>query len=350
MRTPHQPLRHRLSRQRRALITGGAGFVGSHLAEALLARGYRVTALDNLSTGRLGNIEHLLDGRRFELLVGDLADTDLLGEATNRSDVVFHLAAAVGVKLILADPRASIETNVAGTRNVLEAALGSGAKVLVASTSEVYGKADHVPQREDDDVVLGPTVVDRWSYAAAKMLDEFLALSYHRETGLPAVCFRLFNTVGPRQTGDYGMVIPRFVEAAMRGEPLPVYGDGRQLRCFLHVQDAVEAIVQLAECRAAVGEVVNVGSVEQVSIIELAQRVLGKLDGRSHGALVSLVPYEQAFPNGRFEDISRRLPDISKIRALTGWQPSHTLDDILADVIGGHGADKVATLALAEAT
>lgn len=340
--------RQRLSRQKRALITGGAGFVGSHLAEALLARDYRVTALDNLSTGRFGNVEHLLDGRRFELLVGDLADTELLREATDRSDVVFHLAAAVGVKLILADPRASIETNVSGTRNVLEAALASGSKVLVASTSEVYGKAARLPQREDDDVVLGPTVVQRWSYAAAKMLDEFLALSYHHEAGLEVVCFRLFNTVGPRQTGDYGMVIPRFVEAAMRGDPLPVYGDGSQLRCFIHVRDAVEAIVRLAECRAAVGEVVNVGSVEQVSILDLAQRVLRWLEGR--GALVSFVPYEQAFPGGRFEDVARRLPDISKIRALTGWQPSLTLDDILSDVIGEHSRHEVGALAYAEAT
>jgi UDP-glucose 4-epimerase len=344
------PRRRRARRAKRAFVTGGAGFVGSHLAEALLARGYRVTVLDNLSTGRLANVEHLLGERRFELVVDDVTNTTLLDEVAGTSDVIFHLAAAVGVKLILADPRGSIETNVSGTMNVLEAALKGGAKVLVASTSEVYGKPSHVPQREDDDVVLGPTRIDRWSYAAAKMLDEFIALAYHRETGLPVVLFRLFNTVGPRQTGTYGMVIPRFVEAALRGEALPVYGDGRQLRCFLHVRDAVAAIVRLAECPVAVGEVVNVGSVEPVTIAELAARVLHHLDGQAHQPLVSFVPYEQAFPGGGFEDIPRRVPDISKIRALTGWQPTHTLDDILADVISEYAESEAAELALAHAT
>jgi UDP-glucose 4-epimerase len=318
-----------VSSPRRVLVTGGAGFVGSHLAERLLAAGDRVTILDNLSTGSLENVAQLVADPQFTLVVDDVTDPLAVETLVADSDLVVHLAAAVGVKLILGDPLGSIETNVAGTRNVLEAAARSGTKVLVASTSEVYGKASRSPQREDDDVVLGPTSFNRWSYAAAKMLDEFLALSYRTSMAVPAVVFRLFNTVGPRQSAAYGMVIPRFVEAAVRGEPLPVYGDGEQLRCFLHVVDAVEAIVRLADCPEAVGEVVNVGSVEQVAIRELADRVLARVGA---GA-IEYVPYEQAYPEGGFEDIRCRCPEISKIRALTGWEPTRSLDDILADVV-----------------
>ncbi len=318
-----------VSSPRRVLVTGGAGFVGSHLAERLLSAGDRVTVLDDLSTGSTENVAQLVADPHFTLVVGDVTDRVTVEPLVADSDLVVHLAAAVGVKLILADPLGSIETNVAGTRNVLEAAARDGTKVLVASTSEVYGKASRSPQREDDDVVLGPTCFNRWSYAAAKMLDEFLALSYRSFMQVPVVVFRLFNTVGPRQSAAYGMVIPRFVEAAVRGEPLPVYGDGNQLRCFLHVADAVEAIARLADCAEAAGEVVNVGSVEQVAIRELADRVLAHV---GDGA-IAYVPYEQAYPEGGFEDIPCRSPEISKIRALTGWEPTRSLDDILADVV-----------------
>jgi len=306
-------------------VTGGAGFVGSHLAERLLAAGELVTVLDDLSTGSRENVAHLVADPRFTLVVGDVTDLDVVEQLVGNSDLIIHLAAAVGVKLILADPLRSIETNVAGTRNVLDAAARKGTKVLVASTSEVYGKASRIPQREDDDVVLGATSVTRWSYAAAKMLD-------------------LFNTVGPRQSGAYGMVIPRFVEAALRAEPLPVHGDGEQLRCFLHVADAVEAIVRLADCPEAVGEVVNVGSVEPVAIRELADRVCALV---GEGA-ISYVPYEQAYPEGGFEDIRCRIPEISKVRALTGWEPTRSLDDILADVVAQYADGVVPELARAQ--
>jgi UDP-glucose 4-epimerase len=329
---------------RRVLVTGGAGFVGSHLAERLLAAGDRVTVLDNLSTGSRENVARLLEDSHFTLVVDDVTDRQLVETLVGESELVVHLAAAVGVKLILADPLGSIETNVAGTGNVLAAAAMDGTKVLVASTSEVYGKVSRIPQHEDDDVVLGPTRYNRWSYAAAKMLDEFLALSYRTFMAVPVVVFRLFNTVGPRQSGAYGMVIPRFVEAAVQGAPLPVYGDGEQLRCFLHVEDAVEAIVRLADCRKAVGEVVNVGSVEPVAIRELADRVLAKVgDG-----VISYIPYEQAYPEGGFEDIRCRIPEISKIRALTGWEPTRTLDDILADVVAEYAASPLPELAPAQ--
>ena len=258
------------SHAKRALITGGAGFIGSHLAEALLRDGYSVTALDNLSTGSESNVAHLDE---LQLVVGDAADERLVAELVAESDVVFHLAAAVGVRLILADPIESFRTNVLGTEAVLRAAAQHGTKVLIASTSEVYGKVARLPQREDDDVLLGPTSINRWSYAAAKMLDEFIGLAYARR-GLPVVCFRLFNTVGPRQSGAYGMVVPRFVDAALTGQPLLVHGDGNQSRCFLHVADAVSAIVKLERSERAVGQVFNVGSTESVTILGLAESVL----------------------------------------------------------------------------
>lgn len=344
---------HNPSNELRVLITGGAGFIGSHLAEALLERGHHVTVIDDLSTGSFGNIEHLIGHPHFRFAIDSITNEVVLDRLASECDVIFHLAAAVGVKLIVENPVHTIETNVMGTEVVLKAALRYRAKVLLASTSEVYGKSNSIPFREDDDVVLGPTSRSRWAYAASKMVDEFLALAYHRERGLPVVIFRLFNTVGPRQTGRYGMVIPRFVGQALRGEPLTVYGDGQQSRCFLHVHDAVEALIRLAECPDAVGQVFNVGSTEEVTILDLARKVLQLVfdervktnDQRSSSAggrsstsetnvddRIVFIPYEQAYAAG-FEDMRRRVPDISKIRQYTGWEPKRSLDDILRDVV-----------------
>lgn len=343
-------LRHH--KDKKALITGGAGFVGSHLAEELLASGYEVIALDSLSTGQLDNLAGIESHPKFRLVVGDVLDEELVDSLVAECGLVFHLAAAVGVGLILSESLQSFRTNVLGTETVLESAMRHGAKVLLASTSEVYGKVARLPQSEDDDVLIGPTCVSRWSYATSKMLDEFVALAYHRQ-GLPVVIFRLFNTVGPRQTGRYGMVVPQFAEAALTGRPLKVHGDGLQSRCFLHVQDAVEAIARLAKEPRAVGEVFNVGSVEQVTILELAERVLGAVERERtfslthHAATgerdgrIALTPYEDAYPEGGFEDIRCRMPDISKIRRLTEWRPRRTLDKILVDVL----ADRAAVLA-----
>jgi UDP-glucose 4-epimerase len=316
----------------RVLITGGMGFVGSHLAEALLAAGHRVTVLDDLSTGQTENLSHLDGDERLRCVVGTVGDQRLLTSLVGESDVVYHLAAAVGVRLIVEEPIRSLQTNVLGTEAVLDAASRHGVKVLVASTSEVYGKSDRVPFREDDDVVIGPTVRNRWAYAAAKMVDEFLALAYAQQRGLPVVVFRLFNTVGPRQTGRYGMVIPRFVGAALEGKPLTVYGDGRQSRCFLHVVDAVEAIQQLAACPQAEGRVFNVGSTEEVSIRDLAVKVLREACGAAPPERITYLPYEQAYPAG-FEDVRVRVPDVSRIERITGWRPTRDLDSILRDVI-----------------
>ncbi|MCW2976140.1 MAG: nucleoside-diphosphate-sugar epimerase [Actinomycetia bacterium] len=327
--------------KRRALITGGAGFIGSHLAEALLEEGYAVTALDNLTTGCLENVEQLVADDDFELVGGDVTDELLVDELVREHDVVFHLAAAVGVKLILADPIESFRTNVLGTESVLRGAARHDTKVLIASTSEVYGKTVATPQSEDDDVLLGPSCYSRWSYAACKMLDEFLGLAYARE-GLPVVCFRLFNTVGPRQTGHYGMVVPRLVDAALHGDPLPVHGDGSQSRCFLHVCDAVQAILRLNRSPRAVGQVFNIGSTESVTIADLARRVIAAVGIAGHEEdLIRFMPYEEAYPGGGFEDIRCRQPDTSKIRSLTRWRPRRTLDDILRDVV----AERVPALA-----
>ena len=324
--------------QKRVLITGGAGFIGSHLAEALVERGNHVTALDNMSTGTAGNVSHLHAEHRFELREGDIADQRLMDALVARHDVVFHLAAAVGVSLILADPIESFRTNVLGTETVLHAAAKSGSKVLIASTSEVYGKVARLPQREDDDVLLGPTSYSRWSYAASKMLDEFLGLA-HARRGLPVVCFRLFNTVGPRQTGRYGMVVPRFVDSALRGEPLHVHGDGLQSRCFLHVKDAVDALIRLERTARAIGHVFNIGSTESVTILDLAHRVISMVGSKAASpAVISLVPYDQAYPDGGFEDIPARQPEIAKIRSYTRWRPKLGLEDILRDVIAAHEA------------
>jgi len=314
----------------RALITGGAGFVGSHLAEALLVRGDEVCVLDNLSTGSIENIEHLKTSSRFSYTIDSVMNEPLTAELVDRVDVVFHMAAAVGVRLIVESPVNTIETNVHGTELVLKLANKKKKKVVVASTSEVYGKSNAVPFREDADLVLGPTSKGRWSYACSKAIDEFLALAYHKEKHLPVVICRLFNTVGPRQTGRYGMVIPNFVKQALLGHPLTVFGDGTQSRCFTYVGDVVGALVKLAEHPDAPGEVFNIGNdSEEISILELARRVKQRTGSPSE---ITLVPYDKAYEQG-FEDMPRRVPELAKIRALIGYEPQVQLDEILSRVI-----------------
>lgn len=312
----------------RFLITGGAGFIGSHLAEALLARGDSVTILDNLSTGSFHNVEHLVSNPGFAFAIDDISNETVLDRLASQCDAIIHLAAAVGVELVVKSPVHTITTNIGGTEAVLKAARRYRVKTLTASSSEVYGKGIQIPFREDDDVLLGPTCRHRWAYAASKMVDEFLSMAYYREFGLPVTPFRLFNTVGPRQVGHYGMVMPRFVHAALSGQTLHVYGDGSQTRCFCHVRDSVRAIVGLAEEPSAVGRVFNVGSTEQVSILDLARRVIDLTDSTSE---IDFVPYEQAYAEG-FEDMARRVPDITRIQETLGWQPEHTLNDIILDV------------------
>jgi len=320
----------------KALITGGAGFVGSHLAEALLARGEEVFVLDNLSTGAIDNIEHLKWDHRFHYTIDSVMNEPVTAELVDRVDVVFHLAAAVGVRLIVESPVNTIETNVHGTEMLLKLANKKKKKVLVASTSEVYGKGTQVPFREDADLVLGPTTKGRWSYACSKAIDEFLALAYHKEKRLPVVLVRLFNTVGPRQTGRYGMVIPNFVKQALLGRPLTVFGDGTQSRCFTYVSDVVGQLVALAGEPRAVGEVFNVGNDrEEVTVLDLARRVKARAGSKSE---VVLVPYDQAYEEG-FEDMQRRVPDLGKLRALTGYEPKVHLDEILDQVIAYFTSD-----------
>lgn len=332
-----------LESKSRFLITGGAGFIGSHLAEALLAQGHPVTVIDDLSTGRFENIAQLAGRPGFGLAIDTIENEVVMDRLASECDTIVHLAAAVGVELVVHDPVRTIETNVLGTRAVLQAAKRYRCKVLLASTSEVYGRGERVPFSEEDDRVEGPTTKSRWCYAASKAVDEFLGLAYCRQYGLPVVIFRLFNTVGPRQTGRYGMVVPRFVRWALAGEPLAVYGDGSQSRCFLHVADAVRAIAALAACPEAVGQVYNVGSTEEVSILELARRVVERVDRRraeqggaagqpAGGERIRLIPYEEAYEAG-FEDMQRRVPDTSKIRRATGWVPEKGLEDVLGDVI-----------------
>ncbi len=319
--------------RRRVLITGGMGFVGSHLAQALLEQGDRVTVIDNLSTGRFENIQHLRAHPCFDFVIDNVTNEIVLDRLVSECDLIFHLAAAVGVSLIIEHPVHTVETNVLGTEAVLKTAARYRVKVMIASTSEVYGKGNKIPFSEDDDAVLGATCNSRWAYAASKMVDEFLGLAYYREKDLPVVIFRLFNTVGPRQTGQYGMVVPRLVQAALQGKPLTVYGDGQQSRCFLHVSDAVDAMMRLANDDAAIGQVFNVGSTEEVTILELAQRVIKHVDGKNADEdRIVLIPYDQAYAVG-FEDMRRRVPDVTRIKQYTGWEPQHTLDQILDDVI-----------------
>lgn len=313
----------------RVLITGGAGFIGSHLSDAYVARGDEVHIVDDLSTGSIENIAHLKGHPRFQYTIDTVHNQPVLAELVDQCDVVFHLAAAVGVKLIVESPVRTIETNVRGTEVVLAAANKKKKPVLVASTSEVYGLSQEVPFREDGNLVMGATTKGRWSYACSKAIDEFLALAYWREKKLPTTVVRLFNTVGPRQTGQYGMVIPTFVKQALAGRPVTVYGDGNQTRCFGYVGDVVGALVKLMDKREAVGEVFNIGSDEEVSIMELARRVK-ELTG-SNSEIVT-VPYAEAYEEG-FEDMPRRVPDTTKARTLVGFRPTVNLDDILRSVI-----------------
>jgi nucleoside-diphosphate-sugar epimerase len=313
----------------RVLITGGAGFVGSHLAEALLARGDEVYVLDDLSTGSIDNIAHLKAHDRFHYTIDTVTNEPLLAEMLDRCDTVVHLAAAVGVKLIVEAPVRTIETNVHGTEVVLKHANKKKKLVLIASTSEVYGKSALVPFREDADLVLGPTSKHRWAYACSKMIDEFLALAYWKERKLPVIIVRLFNTVGPRQTGQYGMVVPNLVRQALSGAPITVFGDGTQSRSFTYVGDVVRAMVALINEPRAVGQVFNVGNGNEISIGDLALRIK-QMTGSS--SPIVKIPYEQAYEAG-FEDMPRRVPDISKVRALVGYEPTVELDEILERVI-----------------
>lgn len=311
------------------LITGGAGFIGSHLADVLLAQGHTVTAVDNLSTGRYANIEALAANPNFHFVYETITNETVMDRLVSTCQVIFHLAAAVGVELIVKDPVWTLETNIQGTEMVLRLARRYRTKVLLASTSEVYGKSADIPFREDADRVMGPTVKSRWSYAESKAIDEFLALAYHKQFGLPVVICRFFNTVGPRQTGHYGMVIPRLAAQALAGRPLTVYGDGQQTRCFCNVNDTVRAVVGLAAAPAAVGEIFNVGGQDEVTIGDLARRILER-SGSAAGIVG--VPYDQAYEKG-FEDMRRRVPSIDKIHAAIGWQPAISLDQTLDDVI-----------------
>jgi UDP-glucose 4-epimerase len=313
----------------RAFITGGAGFIGSHLAEALLAGGHQVLVLDDLSTGSIENIAHLKGRPGFEYRIDSVDNEPLLAELIDRSDVVFHLAAAVGVKLIVEQPVHTIETNVHGTEVVLKHANKKKKLVVIASTSEVYGKSEDVPFREDSDLVLGATPKHRWAYACSKAIDEFLALAYWKERKLPVIIVRFFNTVGPRQTGQYGMVIPNFVRQALAGEPITVFGDGTQTRSFTHVADVVDALLRLVAEPGAIGQVINLGNTEEVTIRALAERVR-TLAGSS--SPIKNVPYDEAYQSG-FEDMPRRVPDLTKARTMIGYVPRFGLDDILVQVI-----------------
>jgi UDP-glucose 4-epimerase len=325
----------------RYLVTGGAGFIGSHLSEALLDRGDQVFVLDDLSTGSVENIRHLKTNDRFHYIFDSIMNKHLLAELVDESDAIFHLAAAVGVRLIVESPVRTIETNVHGTQNVLDAASKKKKLVFTASTSEVYGKSDKVPFHEDADLVLGPTSKGRWSYAASKALDEFLALSFWKEKKLPVVVARFFNTVGPRQTGRYGMVLPNFVRQALASEPITVYGSGGQSRCFCDVRDCVQAVLRLVGNDQAVGEVVNIGSTEEVSIEDLAGLVKQRSKSSSP---ITHIPYDQAYEPG-FEDMPRRVPSLDKLEQLTGFRPAIPLVEIVDRVIAHCQKRKDASLA-----
>ena len=309
----------------RALVTGGAGFIGSHLTERLLKDGHQVSIIDNLSTGRLENIETCRGHSNLELVVGDIRNRELVEPLVARCDTIFHLAAAVGVRLIAEDPVHTIETNIGGTEIVLNAASKFGRKTLIASTSEVYGKSEAVPFREDDDIVLGSTRLSRWAYACSKAIDEFLGLAFYQQYGLDVVIGRFFNTIGPRQTGLYGMVVPRFIQSALNNEPLLIYGTGRQTRCFCYVSDLIEAILSLMDCKQAAGQVFNIGTNHEISIEALADKIIKMTGSRSSKQFIS---YEAAY--GRpIEDMMRRVPSLERIRRTTGWQARTSLDDAL---------------------
>ncbi|MBN1912913.1 MAG: GDP-mannose 4,6-dehydratase [Candidatus Omnitrophica bacterium] len=311
------------------LITGGAGFIGSHLSESLLALGHKVCILDDFSTGRMENIDHLRNNPDFQLVVGSILNQYLLDKLIERSDFIFHLAAAVGVELIVKKPMESLTTNIKGSEMVLEMAHRYHRKVLITSTSEIYGKNTNGPLKEGDDRILGSPLKSRWSYSTAKAVDEMLAYVYWKEYGLPAIIVRLFNTVGPRQTGAYGMVVPRFVEQALKNKPITIYGNGKQSRCFLHVKDAVSALVKLSKEPKSTGDVFNIGSQEEITIEQLAREII-KITG-SKSKLI-YIPYEKAYEEG-FEDMQRRVPDIGKIKKLVGFKPTYKLSEIIKDII-----------------
>jgi UDP-glucose 4-epimerase len=319
----------------RVLITGGAGFIGSHLSDAYLQRGDEVFVIDDLSTGSIENIRHLKDHPRFHYTIDSIQNQPVTAELVDQCDVIFHLAAAVGVKLIVESPVRTIETNVHGTEVVLSLANKKKKKVLIASTSEVYGLSAEVPFREDGNLVMGATTKGRWSYACSKAIDEFLALAYWREKKLPTIVVRLFNTVGPRQTGQYGMVIPTFVKQSLAGRPITVYGTGKQSRCFCFVGDVVGALVKLMDRDDSVGEVFNIGSNQEISILDLAKRVKELTNSESE---IVFVPYDEAYEEG-FEDMPRRIPDIAKVNKLVGFKPEKKLDEILKAVIDFHSSD-----------
>jgi len=313
----------------RALITGGAGFIGSHLAEALLDGGHEVDIIDNLSTGSIRNVGHLKSNPRFNYVVDTLTNEPLLAELIDRNDVIFHFAAAVGVKLIVEQPVHTIETNVHGTEVVLKHANKKKKKVVIASTSEVYGKSADVPFREDADLVMGATVKHRWAYACSKAIDEFLALAYYKERNLPVIIVRFFNTVGPRQTGQYGMVLPSFVRQALSGEPITVFGDGTQSRSFTYIGDVVECLMKLVNEPKAVGQVFNIGNKHEVTILHLAE-IVKSLTGSA--SRIEFVPYDKAYEEG-FEDMPRRVPDLTKVTQLVGYEPKVQLNEIITKVI-----------------
>lgn len=318
------------------LITGGAGFIGSHLAEKILNEGNKVTIIDDLSTGKLNNINHLLQNPNVKFVNDSILNIKTVDSLIKNTDTIFHLAAAVGVYLIVKDPVKVIETNILGTHSILQLASKYNKKVLIASTSEIYGKSSHVPFNEDDDRLLGPTTKSRWSYSTSKAVDEFLGLAYYKQKGLPVTIFRLFNTVGPKQESRYGMVIPRLINQSIKQKPLTIYGDGHQTRCFCDVDDVVNAIIALSKSDKAIGEVVNIGSNEEISILNLAKKILqivkkNKIEILS-GNQIKFIPYDEAYEVG-FEDMLRRVPDISKIKGLIGWEPKISLDQTLSRII-----------------
>ncbi|HLF83959.1 MAG TPA: GDP-mannose 4,6-dehydratase [Blastocatellia bacterium] len=326
----------------KVLITGGAGFIGSHLAERLLARGDEVHLLDDLSTGSIENIVLIKSHPNLTYHIDTIRNYRLTAELVDACDIVYHLAAAVGVRLIVESPVSTIETNIRGTDIVLSLAAKKRKRVVITSTSEVYGKRNRVPFSEDDDLVMGPTNKGRWSYACSKAIDEFLAIAYWKEKRVPTVIARLFNTVGPRQTGRYGMVIPNFVQQALTGQDITVYGDGTQTRCFTHVSDVVEALIAVAEHPQAVGEVYNIGSDHEISMLELAERIKHLTESASN---IVFVTYDEAYEAG-FEDMMRRVPDIAKIRALIGYNPKVDLDAMLTSIIDYHRVKMVGELGI----
>ncbi len=311
------------------MVTGGAGFIGSHLSEYLLEKGHQVLVIDDLSTGCIENIIHLKGKPGFEYTIDSILNTPVTAELVDRSDCIFHLAAAVGVRLIVESPVQTIETNIKGTETILDLACKKKKKTMIFSTSEVYGKSSKIPFGEEDDLVMGSTTKGRWSYACSKAIDEFLALAYWKEKQLPSTVIRLFNTVGPRQTGQYGMVIPTFVQQALEGRPLTVYGDGTQTRCFCHINDVIQAIYKVSFEEEAQGQVYNIGNDEEVSILELAHRVISLTGSSSE---IEVIPYSEAYEEG-FEDMMKRKPDLAKIKKLIGYNPHHDLDRIIHDVV-----------------